>query len=257
MIKTLNRLYLVLPGIFGLVMYSCSKDLEAIDKPQQAGRVVIIGYAQSDSIQITANEENLEINNQTAFINRVSTNYEFVYFNHLSENIKINNHLTGENIYTQDFTEEMPIDTLSFFYKPGIWIEDVLSYHPGNLSQTGYTGYRFIFPNMNRYSNSGYEGALDGIIRKVNGQELGVVENINTSEFSTFLEFPYGAPPILIMKLVKHGTTDSYVPGTAVEVQMVMQNNKSRLIVLEELQDENGNFSGVSGTIDLTEYFTF
>jgi hypothetical protein len=59
------------------------------------------------------------------------------------------------------------------------------------------------------------------------------------------------------MRLVKHGTTESYISGQTIEVQMVMQNNKSCLIVLEETADSNGNFSGVNGTIDLTNYFDY
>ena len=98
---------------------------------------------------------------------------------------------------------------------------------------------------------------MDAIIKKVNGQLLGVAENISKDSFSTFVEFPYGSPPILNIELVKHGTTESYVSGQKVLVQIVMQNNKSRLIVLDEKANENGTFTGVDGTLNLVDLFDF
>jgi hypothetical protein len=38
---------------------------------------------------------------------------------------------------------------------------------------------------------------------------------------------------------------------------MTMTINKSKLIVLEEKRDANGAFSGVDGTLNLTDYFVF
>mgnify|MGYP006168515791 CR=1 FL=1 len=239
------------------LLFSCEETLIPQDQPQAPGSVFISAYVQTDSIRIMANGDNLIIDDQEIFSNRITKDYKYVYYNHQSETIEIINNETQDIMRKYEFTEENSADTLSFFYKPGIWIEDVLSSKPGTLNQSGYTGYRFIFPNMNRYSNSGYEGPLDGIISKITGQQLGIVENIDKETFSTFLEFPYTMPPIIKMRLVKHGTTESYISGQTIEVQMVMQNNKSCLIVLEETVDSNGNFSGVNGTIDLTNYFDY
>lgn len=240
-----------------ILLFSCEESLTPQDQPQAPGNVFIKGHVLTDSIQIRANGDELNINDEGTFINGITKDYKFVYYNHQSKTIEIIKHETQDIIGVYKFTEESTVDTLSFFYKPGIWIEDVLSFEPGILSQNGYTGYRFIFPNMNKYSESGYDGALDGIISKITGQQLGVVENINKETLSTFIEFPYGLPPIIKMKLVKHGTTESYISGKTVEVQMVMQNNKSCLIVLEEIVDNDGNFSSVNGTIDLTNYFDY
>jgi len=110
---------------------------------------------------------------------------------------------------------------------------------------------------MNRYSNSGYNGAIDAIIKKPNGQVLGVAENITKDNFSNFVEFAFAPPPIFTVQLIKHGTNESYVTGQEIIVQMAMQNNKSRLIVLDEKTNENGIFSGVDGSVNLVDYFDF
>lgn len=52
-------------------------------------------------------------------------------------------------------------------------------------------------------------------------------------------------------------TNESYVTEQEVIVQMVMQNNKSRLIILDETTNENGAFSGVDGSVNLVDYFDF
>lgn len=244
-------------GLIILLCMGCNNDsLELQDETQSPGEIVIRGYAQTDSIQIIANGENLQINDRINFLNSIENDYQFVYYNNESENINIQVQETGEIIQSYEYSPEQATDTLSFFYKPGLFIEDVLSFEPGTLTQPDYTGYQFIFPNLDEFSNSGYEGKLDGIIRKITGQELGIVENIGEESFSSFIEFPYEPPPILLMELVKHGTTESYIPGEIVEVQMVMQNNKSRLMVLEEVIDETGEFN-VEGRIDLTDYFDY
>jgi len=235
-----------------------NEELTPYYSEQEAGKVVIRGYnASQDSIQINVNDKLLEIDKNSAFIKKIIKDYDFVYYTKTVKNIKIINKVTGEILHTYDFTVQTPIDTLSFYYKSGFWIDNVLSFKPSILSQSGLTCYKFIFPTLNRYSNSGYNGTLDGIIRKTNGQQLGIVENIGKTEFSTFLEFPFSAPPILKMELVKHGTTESYIPGQQVFVTMVMSSNKSRLVVLEEKADSGEKFSGVDGTIDLVDYFDF
>lgn len=86
---------------------------------------------------------------------------------------------------------------------------------------------------------------------------MAVVENIGRETFGNFTEFAYVAPPILKMELVKHGTAESYLSGKPVFVDMSLQKGKSKLIVLEETTDENGLFSKVTGTLDLTVYFDY
>lgn len=235
-----------------------NEELTPYYSEQEAGKIAIRGYNGSqDSLQINASGKLLEIDKNSAFIKKIVKDYDFVYYDKATKNIKIINKVTGEILHTYDFSVQSPVDTLSFYYKSGFWIDNVLSFKPGILSQSGRVGYKFIFPTLNHYSNTGYNGLLDGIIRKANGQQLGIVENISKTEFSTFLEFPFSAPPILKMELVKHGTTESYIPGQQVFVTMVMASNKSRLVVLEEKADATEKFSGVDGTIDLVDYFDF
>ncbi|MGQ3087459.1 hypothetical protein, partial [Flavobacterium sp.] len=183
--------------------------------------------------------------------------YKFVFFDHLPENISVVNKATGEVLHSYTFTDEQPADTISFYVKEAIYIDKVLASPPGTLSATGRTGYKFIFPTMNRYSNSGYDGAIDAIIKKTNGEVLAVAQNITRDSFGTFVEFPFGPPPVITVELVKHGTTDPYVAGQQVIAQMVMQNNRSRLIVLEEKVNDNGTFAGVNATTNLVDYFDF
>lgn len=237
----------------------CSnEDMKPLYEEQVPGKVVIRCYsALKDSLQIVANGKRLEIDDHDTFTGKIIKDYEFVYYDNKAENIDIVNKRTGEILHSYHFTSNTSTDTLSFYAKDGIWMDDVLSFEPGVLSSTGVTGYKFIFPTMNRYSNSGYNGAIDAIIKKTNGQVIGVVENITKDSFSNFIEFTFATPPIFTVQLVKHGTTESYVPGKQVVVQMVMQNNKSRLIVLDEKANESGNFSSVDGSINLVDYFDF
>lgn len=226
----------------------------------QPGKITINGYsAVADSLQITVNGKVILIGNdkKTAFVKKIEKDYDFVYFGAEGKTVEISNKVTKEVLRTYHFTAEKPKDTLSFFVKENLWIDKISSIKLGVLSKTGNSGYKFIFPNKNKYSKSGYEGNLDGIIRKLNGQVLGVVENINKDQFGSFIEFPFSSPPTILMELVKHGTTESYVPGQKVVVIMTMTNNKSKLIVLEEKSDANGLFSGVDGTLNLADYFVF
>ncbi|RWW91715.1 hypothetical protein [Flavobacterium cerinum] len=245
--------------IFAAFFLGCSnEDLKPIYGEQVAGKVVIRGYSTlKDSVQIVSNGKILKIGEKNTFIGKIIKDYEFVYYDNKEKNIDIINKATGEILHSYNFTASSPNDTLSFYVKDGIWLDDVLSFKPGVLSGTGVTGYKFIFPTMNRYSNSGYDGPIDGIIKKLNGEILGVAENITKDSFSNFVEFAFAPPPIFTVQLVKHGTTDSYIAGQQVVVQMVMQNNKSRMIVLDEKVNENGTFSGVEGIINLTDYFDF
>ena len=223
------------------------------------GKVVITGYsALNDSIQININGKLLTIGKKkTAFTKKIETEYQFVYYGDKNETFEVTDKVTKQILHTYNFTAARPIDTLSFFAKENIWIEHVSAIKPGVLTKTGNSGYKFIFPTQNLYSKSGYEGKLDGILRKINGQTVGVVENINKDTFSAFIEFPFSSPPTILLELVKHGTTESYIPGQKVIVVLTMTNNKSKLIVLDEKQDANGAFAGVDGSLNLTDYFVF
>lgn len=244
--------------VAGMFLTGCEDELTPLYRPQAPGKVVIRGFnALADSVQVVANGEPLKIGNLTAFKGRIVTEHKFVFFDHLPENINIVNKATGEVLRSYTFTDEQPVDTISFYAKEAIYIDEVLASPPGTLSATGRTGYKFIFPTMNRYSNSGYDGPIDVIIKKTNGEVLGVAENITKDSFGTFVEFPFGPPPVITVELVKHGTTESYVTGQPVIAQMVMQNNRSRLIVLEEKMNDNGTFGGVNATTNLVDHFDF
>lgn len=235
-----------------------NEDMTPIYGEQEAGKVVIRSYSgRKDSLQVNASGKSLTINDKNAFKGDIITDYEFVYYDNKAKNIDIISQATGEVLHSYSYSTDKPVDTLSFYSGDGIWLDDVLSFKPGVLSAPGYTGYRFIFPTLNRYSKSGYDGPLDAIIRKVNGEVLGISENITKDEFSTFVEFTFGSPPLLQIELVKHGTTESYITGQKVIVQAVMQNNKSRMIVLDEKVNESGSFAGVDGTLNLVDLFDF
>lgn len=246
-------------SLWATVFMSCAnEDMTPLYGEETAGKVVIRSYnALEDSLQVLVEGKILKIGTRNTFTGKIVADYEFVFYDNKTEHIDIVNKTTGGTLKSYSFTPDTPIDTLSFYTMEGIWIDNVLANKPGELSTTGRVGYRFIFPTMNRYSNSGYDGPVDAIIKKINGQVLGVVENISKDRFSNFIEFAYAPPPILNVELVKHGTTESYVMGQQVIVQMVMQNNKSRLIILDEKADESGVFTGVNGTINLVDYFDF
>jgi hypothetical protein len=259
-----NKLTRVL--LFSIIMIffeSCTNDdlTPYYDtETNQPGKVVITGYsALNDSIQININGKQLEIgkDKKTAFSKKIETEYQFVYYGDKEKTFEITDKVTKQILHTYNFTAEKPTDTLSFFAKENIWIEKISSIKPGVLSKPANSGYKFIFPTQNLYSKSSYEGNLDGILRKINGQTIGVIENINKNQFSSFIEFPFSSPPTIIMELVKHGTTESYVPGQKVTVILTMSINKSKLIVLDEKQDTNGAFTGVDGSLNLVDYFVF
>jgi|GEM_PF-348973 len=243
-----------------LTVASCSNDAltPVFGGEQEIGKVVISSYsALEDSLQIVADGKVLEIGTQDAFKQKIKTEYNFVFYDHKTEKIDIINKKTRETLKSYSFTTDKAIDTISFYVNDGIWIDGMLKNKPGVLSATGRTGYRFIFPTMNRYSNSGYDGPVDAIIKKINGQLLGVAENITKEDFSNYIEFAFAPPPIINVELVKHGTTESYIAGQQVILQMVMQNNKSKLILLNEKANESGTFTGVEGNINVADYFEF
>lgn len=230
------------------------------NETNQPGKVTISGYSdQADSLQISVNDKIIEISKdkKTAFVKKIEKDYDFVYFGSQEKTISIINKKTKEVLHTYRFNAQKVKDTISFFAKENLWIDNISRIKLGVLSKPGNSGYRFIFPNQNLYAKSDYRGNVDGIIRKINGQVLGTVENINKEKFSSFIEFPFSSPPTVLMELVKHGTTESYVSGQKVIVIMTMSVNKSKLIVLEEKRDVNGAFAGVEGTLSLTDYFVF
>lgn len=250
-------------SIFITLALSCTND-ELVpfysDEINQPGKVTITGYsALNDSLQISVNNKIIEINKEkkTAFVKKIEKDYDFVYYGSQEKTISIINKTTKEVLHTYQFNAKKVKDTISFFAKENLWIDNISRIKLGVLSKPANSGYRFIFPNQNLYSKSSYTGDLDGIIRKINGQVLGTVENINKEKFSSFIEFPFSSPPTILMELVKHGTTESYIPGQKVIVIMTMSVNKSKLIVLEEKRDANGVFSGVDGILNLTDYFVF
>jgi hypothetical protein len=230
-------------------------------RTQEPGKVVIQGYnAMIDSVQIAVNGKIVEIGkgkNNTAFVKKIEKNYEFVFFENEVKTFVITNKRTKVILGTYQFTTQEPNSSLYFYVKEDLWLDSAEFLKPGTLSQSGYAGFKFIFPSVNKYSAAGYTGSLDGIITKNNGQLLGVAENINKSTPGSFIEFPYSTPTGIKMELVKHGTTESYIPGKKVIVSLTMTNNKSKYIVLEEKQDLNGAFSGVEGVINLADYFSF
>ena len=230
-------------------------------RTQKPGKVSIHGYnALNDSIQIAVNGKFVEIGkekNNTAFVKKIEKDYEFVFYENEIKKFVITNKKTKQIIATYQFTTEEPSSSLYFYAKDDVWLDGISNIKPGTLSQSGYTGFKFVFPSINKYSASGYTGLLDGMITKNNGQLLGIVENINKNSPSTFIEFPYSTPTGIKIELVKHGTTESYIPGKKVIVSLTMTNNKSKYIVLEEKQDVDGAFSGVEGVINLADYFSF
>ena len=246
-------------ALMSLALASCTNDeMVPIYGVEQAGKVVIKSYnGLQDSLQVVADGKPLEILTRDAFLGRIVTEYDFVFYDHKTEKVDIVNKATGEILKTYSFTTGKPIDTISFYANEAIWIDSMTGNKPGVLSAAGRTGYRFILPTMNRYSNSGYEGPVDAIIKKINGQVLGVAENITKEDFSDYIEFAFAPPPIITIELVKHGTTESYVTGQQVVFQMVMQNNKSKLVLLNEKADEGGIFTGVEGNVNVADYFDF
>jgi hypothetical protein len=180
-----------------------------------------------------------------------------VIYENEPKNVVITNKRSKETLHSYQITGEKDIDTISFYTKKDLWVDNVLSTKPGVLTKTGNAGFKFIFPTLNRYSASGYNGKLDGIMRKLDGETVGIVKNIGKEEYSSFVEFPASLPPIIKMELVKHGTTESYIAGKQIFVVMLMTKDKSRLIVLDEKKADNGQFSGIDASLNLVDFFDF
>lgn len=250
----------LLLSLLAVALTSCTnEELTPIYKQQEAGKVIISSYsALPDSVQIFADGKILKIGNRDTFKGRIKGEYDFVFYESKLENISIINKASGETIKSYSFSVAKPKDTISFYASQDTWIENMLRNRPGILSTAnGNTGYRFIFPTMNKHSKSGYIGPVDAIIRKANGQILAVAKNITKEGFSEFVEFPFAPPPILNVEIVKHNTAESYIQGQSVIFQMIMQNNKSKLIMINEKSNSSGAFSGIDANINMTDYFDY
>ena len=240
-------------------MACTNENLTPLHGEQQPGKVVIKSYdaMEKDSVQFIINGVIKKTGKKDAFIKKIVDNYEFVFYDNKTENIEVVNKASGKILKTYSYTVDKPIDTLSFYYNEGIWLDNVVKNKPGKLSNTNNTGYRFVFPTMNRYSNSGYDGPIDVIIRNYGGQVVGLAENITKDRFSNYVEFAYSTPSVLNIELVKHGTNESYIAGKKIIIQIGMQKNKSKIIVLDEKADTSGAFNKVEGTINLVDLFDF
>lgn len=254
--KNVKILFFLMPL---LLLGSCANDeLIPLYPQQKAVKLVIRGYnARRDSIQIAVNGKVIQIEKQDAFVKNIVRDYDLVIYENEPKNVVITNKRTKEILHSYQISNEKDIDTISFYTKKDLWLDKVLSTKPGVLTKTGNAGFKFIFPTVNRYSASGYNGNLDGIIRKLNGEIIAVAKNIGKEQYSSFVEFPASLPPIIKMELVKHGTAESYIAGKQVFVVMLMTKDKSRLIVLDEKKAENGQFSGIDATLNLVDFFDF
>ncbi|MGA9650485.1 hypothetical protein [Pedobacter sp.] len=253
------------------MLQSCNYELDNLELQEnyfgEPGKMSIQGYVLSDtdSVRVSANDKDIEVNKKTIFTKKLETSYQFVsYFNNPTQkSFKVINNRTQEVMITEDLDFSDPTaqlqDTISFFYKsPSILIKDVYKDKPGKLTSNNHTGFRFMFPNMNYYSKSDYTGTVDAILTKFpSGELIARVENIGKERFSEYIEFLYYSPPIMRLQLVKHGTTESYLnSGVAVTVDISLQTGKSKLIIIEEKTDANGIFNGINASLDLRTYFT-
>jgi len=242
-----------------LSLGSCTNDeLVPYYQEQKPGKLVIRGYnARADSIQIAVNGKLIKIGNKNAFVKNIVKDYDFVIYENEPKNVVITNKRTKEILHSYQITSEKVNDTISFYHKKDLWVDNVLSTKPGVLTKAGNAGFKFIFPTLNKYSNTGYNEKLDGIMRNLDGETVGVAKNIGKEEYGSFVEFPASLPPIIKMELVKHGTTESYIAGKQIFVVMLMTKDKSRLIVLDEKKGDNGQFSGIDASLNLVDFFDF
>lgn len=254
--KIVKALFILMAILF---LGSCANDeLVPYYQQQKPGKLVIRGYnARTDSIQIAVNGKVIKIGNENAFVKNIVKDYDFVIYENEPKNVVITNKRSKEILHSYQITGEKDLDTISFYTKKELWVDNVLSTRPGVLTKPGNAGFKFIFPTINRYAASGYNGKLDGIMRNLNGETVGIAKNIGKDEYSSFVEFPASLPPIIKMELVKQGTTESYIAGKQVFVIMLMTKDKSRLIVLDEKKADNGQFSGIDATLNLVDFFDF
>lgn len=246
--------------LFSIVLILCqaciNDDMVPYYEQQQPGKVVIRGYnALKDSIQIAVDGKIIKTGKVDAYTKKIVKDYEFVFYGDKDKVVEITNKASKKIIHSYRLTNKNPKDTISFYVKEDLWIDNVLSAKPGKLTKTGYAGFKFIFPTLNKYAASGYTGKLDGIMRKVNGELVGVVKNIDKDSYSDFIEFPASLPPIIRMEIVKHNTTEPYIKDKPIITIMLMTANKSRLIVLDERKD--GDAVYVDASLNLVDFFDF
>lgn len=252
--------------VFCLYLTSCNNDsLIPQDELQSPGEVAIRGYTQTDTLYIVGGmTDTLEVNSNKKFIGDIETSYQFVYYNRASENVSIVSQ-TGEVLKSYNFGSEQETGAFSFFYKPGIWIDNVLNVEPGTLSEENHAGLKLLFPNINIYSDSGYTGTVDAILSRFpSGEHIATIEDVGSENFSSFIEFPIstypGAPviPVITLELVKHGTTESYLPGNESLTTLVsIEPGDSQLLIIEEGVDQTGQFDGIHAFVDLTRIFDY
>lgn len=255
-------------GVMTLCFYltSCEKDLlTPQDELQSPGEVIIKGYAQTDTLYIVGGgTDTLEVNGNKKLIGGIEANHRFVYFNRTSEHVSIIKK-TGEGLKSYDLGPGQKSEIFSFFHKPGIWLDDVLEAQPGTLSQENHAGLKLIFPNMNTHSNSGYQGGVDAVLSRFpSGEHIATIENVGDKSFSSFVEFAFsidpGSPviPVITLELVKHGTTESYLPGNEPLTTLIsIQPGDSKLVLIEEGVDLTGAFDGIHAFVDLTQLFDY
>lgn len=257
----------------GLNFIACSNtDLEEQTLPL-LGKVTVEGFALDISVQVKEDGTLLQeagSSENTEFTEDVILNFEFTHTNQ-PKIIELLSYQDDKQTSLKNYSIDPPeeaqtelgenafstFDKITFFLTPDMLLDDVFQHSPGVLTNPDNVGYKFMFPTINRISKSGYEGTLDAIITSFRGQELGVVENINTETFSNFIELPYGAPPFIYIELVKHGTTESYISGETIKIRKIIKKNTSGLIVLNEVANDDGSFKEVSTSIDLTTYFNY
>lgn len=268
----MRTLFISIGILLSFALVGCNNALEVQETNfGLVGEISIQGYVLSnnaDSVRIKINNKILEINEDSVFTKSIQNEYEFVnyYDKVIPRNIQVISHLSEEVLEEKEFIYNNAavseiLDTVSFFYKaPSIFISDVYKDRPGKLTANNYMGYRFRFPNMNYYSKSGYDGTLDAVITTFLGVPLATAENINPETFSAYVEFDtsLAIPPLLNLEIVKHGTAESYLSdGSPIKIVLPVESGKSKLVLLEETVDASGNFTGVSASTDLRNYFNY
>ncbi len=229
------------------------------------GTITFTTYAaEGDTLQIVYNDSAY-----ATYTMKNSLEYDFIkYYEKESDlDFYIINKSTTDTIHTYSFSfidddDQSADGIVSFYYKSnGIFIDSTSFISAGVLSDTKNDfGVRFMFPNMNYYSNSSYEGTVDVIISdNGTGDEIDTVEDVSTDAFSDFVEFPYSSATsgLVDLQIVKHGTSESYLDDGSdviIEAWKITQ-AASKLFLIEETADDNGNFSGVESTLSLTTIF--
>ncbi len=255
--------------LVGLVLFqSCEKDLEENEYNFGfEGTIFFNSYAvKGDTLQVVVNDSVYS----TTFSLLKSFEYGFVKYYGVEKDLKVSivNQNTLDTVHTYNFSfvddeGQVAIDTTSFYYKSnGTFIDNAMDIEAGTLSDSSNNvGLWFIFPNMNYYSHSSYEGTVDVIIADwLTGEAIDTAENVGADAFGDFVEFSYSSAilaGLVNLQIVKHGTGESYLDDgsdVTIEKWQTIQAT-SKLIVLEESADDNGSFEGLEANIDLATVF--